>query len=105
MRGPLNILLLHSIFWVVASAETTFRCDASNENNECAFTVFNDSGATNFVLQPGQKRGLNDNTIGLKYCVSVGPKGTPHNDYPQCWDNSPLPPDGHKTVRANIVNN
>src|ERR1700680_1564313 len=104
LRAITACALLCHTFSAVASAEAKFKCSATNPELECAFTVFDEKGATNFVLQPGQTHGLNDNTIGMKYCVSVGKKGTPRNDYPKCWSDGPPPPDGHRTVKANVVN-
>jgi hypothetical protein len=101
---PFAAVILTAAFSVPALAEAKFSCAATKPDAECAFTVFDDKGATNFVLQSGQTHGLNDNTIGMKYCVAVGPKGTPRNDYPKCWNESPAAPQGHKTVKANVVN-
>jgi hypothetical protein len=82
-------------YFALAKAEVSFRCIA-NTGQECAFTVFDDKGATNFVLAPNATHGLNDRTNGMKLCVSIGPKGTPSNKYPGCWTG--------KRVQAGIEN-
>ncbi len=88
-----------------AFAETVFNCAATDPKLECAFSIFVDSGGdTNFVVPAGGTHKDNDNKVGLKYCVSVGPIGTPRNDFPKCWDNSPPAPNGHWIVKADVPN-
>ncbi len=55
-------------FTIKLSAEITFKCDAG-PGYECAFSVVDarNGGTTNFVLQPGQTHGLNDNFAGGCY--------------------------------------
>ena len=67
-----------------AFAEAKFQCDAGDPKTECAFTVFDGHGVIGFVLQRHETHGLNDNTIGQKYCVIVAAKGTARNDWPNC---------------------
>jgi hypothetical protein len=87
-----------------AFADAKFKCRATDSKEECAFTVFDDKGAINFVIGAQQTYRLKDSTVGMKYCVAIGPEGTPKNDYPFCWDQGPPPPVGRKIVKANVIN-
>lgn len=99
--------MLFFAFAASSFAEAKFRCDSTNQQTECAFTVFDGNGVISFVLAPSATHGLNDNTIGQKYCVLVTAKGSgQRNDWPKCWDNSPPPPNGHRIVKGgNQINN
>jgi|ERR1035441_2292774 hypothetical protein len=103
MKVPTIIASACFVFALSSSAfaEAKFVCDSGDPKSECAFTVFDGHGVIGFVLAPGATHGLNDNTIGQKFCVTVTPKNSgARNVWPQCWDQSRPAPDGHKIVNG-----
>jgi hypothetical protein len=73
-------------------ADVHFRCDSSNQNTHCLFSVNDGKSINSFAVDPGQTHALND------HCVSVVPNGaTTILNWPACWGNS-----GYRRVRVVI---
>jgi hypothetical protein len=101
---PLIQVCMVGVFLSVSAAphviaqSPSFRCSAGDQRMECPFSVEHPdgTGATNFVLNPGETHGLNRSVIGAKYCVTVRPKHTGGNlKWPECWAAS-----GSRRVKA-----
>jgi hypothetical protein len=70
-----------------ASAGITFVCHALAPD-QCAFSVSQGRGITNFVLNPNQTHILNDSFAGSSYCVVVSRPPAQVKNYPPVCGNT-----------------
>jgi hypothetical protein len=74
----------------------TFRCDATNPADQCAFSVESNGRYINFVLDPGKSRSVSA-VDGDRYCVQVKRKPVPQCSWPDCY--------AGRVVKSTSVNN
>jgi len=75
--------------------EATFRCDATDPADQCAFSIEANGEYTNFTLDPGDSRKVTT-AAGNRYCVQVRRKPVPQCSWPDCY--------AGRVVRTNSIN-